>query len=295
MSWRKLGIVARFELAEALRSRLIVVVLAVYGAGAGFGAFAFAKAVNAAERAVQSQLEDSLIAHDLSAEELRRQALPQLLARVVDDPALRDELVRIDPLALFYGFMALQLVAPLVLILSGGAHATDLGRGATRFVLTRCDRLSWALGKLLGHAALLALGLLVGALVTAVVAGAQSQLELGSVFWLLRAALRAFAYGLAYLGIFVGLGLGVRVPARTRALSVLALIGLSLGHSLCRAEWFEARLPFASALAWCFPSEYEWRLWSPNLLLSGAAMLALLGIGAVGFAIGHALFRRSDA
>ena len=114
----------------------------------------------AAERAVRDNLPTALGAHDVPEDLVRRQALPRVISGLVDDPALREELIRIDPLALFYGFMALQLVALLVLFTSGGVHASDLARGTTRFVLTRCDRLSWALGKLLGHAALLAAGLL---------------------------------------------------------------------------------------------------------------------------------------
>lgn len=295
MNWRKLGVVARFELGEALRSRLVVVILSLYGAGAALGAYVFAKTLGAAERAARTALEDSMSAHDIPDDVVRREALPRVISAFVEDPKLREELSRIDPLALFYGLMALYLVAPLVLMTSGGAHATDLARGATRFVLTRCDRLSWALGKMLGHAALLGTGLFTGALVTAAVATGQGRFDIGSLLWLLRAAFRAWVYGFAYLGIFAAIALCVRAPARARALSVLALFGLWLGHGLSQSEALAQRLPGLPLLSWLFPGHYQAFLWSPSWLTSSSAMLALLMIGAGAFALGHAVFARGDA
>lgn len=294
LSLHKLWIVARFELGEALRSRLVVVVLTVYGAGAALGAYVFSRILAAAEQAARDALLPSLSAH-LPDDIVRRQALPRVLSSLIDDAALREELSRIEPLALFYGFMALHLVAPLVLMTSSSAHASDLAQGATRFVLTRCGRASWALGKLLGHALLLGVGLLVGAVVTAGVAYLQARLDGPSLLWLLRAAFRAWIYGMAYLGIFSGLSLLGRGPARAWALSVFAMFSLWLGHALSQAEWLPERAPGAQYLAWLFPAQYQLRLWSPDWLTSLFAMSALLGIGAAAFALGLLGFRRRDA
>ncbi len=295
LNWRKLGIVAGFELAEALRSRLVVVVLVVYGAGAGLGAYLFTKALEAAEAAARDSLLGDLSAHVVPDDLVRRQALPRLIAFLVEDEQLRQELIAIDPLAIFYGIVALNLVAPLVLLTSGGAHASDIGRGATRFLLTRCDRLSWSLGKLAGHGALLGMGLLVGALVTAAVGYGQSKLDLGSLFWLVRAAFRAWVYGLAYLGIFAGLSLLVRAPARARALSVFTLFALWIGHTLSQSDGLAERLPGLQYLRWLFPAQYKLSLWSPNYAESLAAMLALFLIASSAFAFGHSRFKRADA
>lgn len=295
MSFSKLGLVARFELAEALRSRLVIVILVLYGAGAALGAYLFSKALGAAERAVRDNLPTALGAHDAPEDLVRRQALPRVISGLIDDPALREELVQIEPLALFYGFMALQLVALLVLFTSGGAHAADVARGTTRFVLTRCDRLSWALGKLLGHAALLAGGLLAGAAVTLIVGFAQGRFDATSALWLLRAALRAWTYGLAYLGLFAGIALVVRAPAPARVFSVLLLFGLWVVHGLVHSEWLARIVPGVGHAGWLFPAEYKLLLWSPSWLVSSFASAGLIAIGAAGFALGHLSFRRSDA
>jgi hypothetical protein len=292
---RKLGIVARFELAEALRSRLITIVLGLYGAGAALGAYVFSRALEAAEAAVRESMFGTLSAHVIPDDLVRQQALPRVIAFFVKDEALQRELVTVEPLAIFYGFMALSCVAPLLLMTSGGLHSGDLASGAARFVLTRCDRLAWSLGKMLGHAILLALGLLVGVLATALVALMRTGIDAGSVIWLLRAAFRAWIYGLAYLGIFSAISLGVRVPSRARALSLAALFALWVGHSICESSYWTSRVPALALGAWLFPARYELALWSPSWLSSLPAMLALMSIATAAFAAGYGLFRRSDA
>lgn len=292
---RKLGIVARFELAEALRSRLITIVLGLYGAGAALGAYVFSRALEAAEAAVRESMFGSLSEPFIPDDLVRQQALPRVIAFFVEDEALQRELLTVEPLAIFYGFMALECVAPLLLMTSGGLHSGDIASGAARFVLTRCGRLDWSLGKLLGHVILLALGLLVGVLATALVALVRTGIDLGSVLWLLRAASRAWVYGLAYLGIFSAISLSVRVPSRARALSLAALFALWVGHSICESSYWTARVPALSFGAWLFPARYELALWSPSWLSSLPAMLALLLIAATAFVVGYAVFRRSDA
>jgi hypothetical protein len=291
----RLGVVLRFELAEALRARLVLLVLSVYGAGAALGSYLFVRALAAAERSAQSALDAQLNAHVLAPEGVQREAVKQVLSYLVDDPELLADLVEADPLALFYGFMALQLVTSLVLLTSAGAHATDTSRGTTRFLLTRCERLTWALGKMLAHAALLALGLGLSALATAAVGFWQGHLSAASLPWLARAAARTLAYGLAYLGIFSGVSLAIPSPSGSRAACVLVLMGCWLGHTASQARWIAALLPGIQALGWIFPGQYQELLWSPNWLVSSGAALALLALGALGFAGGHLRFRGADA
>ena len=292
---RKLVRVARFELAEALRSRLISVVFALYGVGAALGAYVFSKTLDAAEQAVREQMFGTLSAHAIPDDLVRQQALPRVISFLVNDEALARELSGVDPLAVFYGFMALNLVAPLVLMTSGGLHSGDIASGAVRFVLTRCDRLTWALGKWLGHAVLLGVGLLLGALATALVAALRGGIDAMSSLWLLRASARAWIYGLAYLGLFSCVALAARIPSRARTLSILLLFGLWIGHSICDGGYFTERLPALAYLVWLFPARYQLALWSPSWLASLPAMLALLALGLGSLALGHAVFRRADA
>jgi ABC-type transport system involved in multi-copper enzyme maturation permease subunit len=292
---RKLGIVARFELAEALRSRLVIVVVCLYGAGAALGSFLFIQALNAAERGVRASLDAALVSHAQPDADVQRDAVRQILSAWVSDRDLLADLLSADPLALFYGFVSLQLVGVFVLLTSAGTHSADRSRGTTRYVLTRCDRLSWSLGKLLAHALLLAVGLTVSALATAAVGLWQGRFDVWSVLWLSRAALRALMYGLAYLGIFSGISLAIRAPAPARVASAVALVGLWFGHALSDWGWLARQIPGLHAAVWLFPAEYQERLWSPSWLVSGAAALALLGIGGLAFAVGQRSFSGADA
>jgi ABC-type transport system involved in multi-copper enzyme maturation permease subunit len=236
-----------------------------------------------------------LSAHVVPDDLVRKHALPRVISFLVQDEALRDELLGIEPLAIFYGFMALMLVSPLVLVTSGGAYAGDITSGAVRFALPRCDRLTWSLGKFAGHALLLALGLLVGALATGVVAELRTGIDPSSIAWLARAAFRAWIYGLSWLGIFCCVSLWALHPARARSLSVVLLFILWAARTACMSPLVQERFPIARWLVWGFPAQYELLLWSPNWLASVPAIVALTGIAAASFALGYARFRRADA
>jgi hypothetical protein len=230
------------------------------------------------------------------ADLVRRQALPGVIASLVDDPALRDQLLAMDPLAIFYGFMALSVVSGLVLVTSGSVHAADVATGATRFVLTRCDRLSWALGKALGHVALLALGLVTGAAATlAVSVWVRGTFDPTSALDLLRTSCWAWLYGTCFVGVFSGVSLIARAPSRARTLGLVVLFGLWLGHKLCLMQSLGQSAPGVAALAWLFPAQYEPLLWSPEPARFLVAALGLLAIGGGWFLLGHWLFQRRDA
>jgi ABC-type transport system involved in multi-copper enzyme maturation permease subunit len=294
---KKIGIVARFELLEALRSRLALFVVGVYAAGAALGAWAFAGALRAAELTARSALAESMgvPADSLPADLVRQKAIPSI-ARGIEDERIREVLLTMDPLGIFYGFMALNLVAVFVLLMSSAAHAGDLESGAARFALFRVDRASWALGKTLGQAALLAAGLLVGALVSGLVGlRLDSAFSLSTFLSLHRASLSAWLYGLAYLGLFGGLSMNARTPLRARGLSFVLLVALALGHALVSSEAVQARAPALAHARWLFPAEYKSGLWFTDLGSFAVSVVGLLGLGALGLWLGIRGFERRDA
>jgi len=292
---KKLQIVARFELLEALRSRLFIIVVSMYGAGAAIGSYAFLKAVSAAEGAVRSrlaaqlQIDESKLPQNLVRENL----IPLVLGFF--DPKLKDELLSMPLLTIFYGIMALNFVALLVLVVSTGTMAADLSSGAARYALFRCDRLTWALGKLLGQELLLAAGLAVGALTAGLVGVlVDDAFEQQTWLWLLRTSFRAWLYGSAYLGLFCGLSLVSRSPLRARALALFTWIGIGITHGLVTSDAVNARVPLR-ALGYIFPAAHRESLWSPDWNTYLPAAAALLTFGAVCFLAGHAVFSRRDA
>lgn len=294
---RPLLVIARYELWDALRSRLVALVLLVYGMGSVVGSWLFMQALTGAERAARSALTEELgLPGGMLPEDMvRRKALPGMIQSFVSDPALRDRLLELDPLAIFYAFTALNVVSGIVLVTSAGAHAADLQSGATRFVLTRCDRSTWALGKALGHAVLLALGVATGALAAAAVSVYVSgTLDLGALFELCAASSWAWVYGLSYLGIFSAVSLVSSAPLRARVLGLFVLFMLWLGHLAAAAESLAPAAPGRWLWVWVFPAHYQSYLWSPAGVVFTLAALALLGIGALWFTAGYLAFRRRD-
>ncbi len=294
---KKLWIVARFELLEAIRSRLFVVAMALYGAGAALGSYVFIKAMAAAETAARHSLASSLGIDEsqLPANLVREKALP-MIASLVDDESLRQELLRMPPLSIFYGFMTLNVVAALVLVVSTGTMAADISSGAARYTLFRCDRLTWAAGKLLGQEAVLAAGLSLGALVAGGIGMMfESSYQPETWLWLGRASFRAWLYANAYLGLFTGLSLVAGSPMKARALALFSWIGLGVAHSLLTADFANQHLPWLHYLGVLFPAAHHQALWSPSWSTYLPSAFALLIIGVTGFILGHRVFQGRDA
>jgi ABC-type transport system involved in multi-copper enzyme maturation permease subunit len=297
MDVRKLWVVARFELFEAIRSRLFLTAMVLYGGSATIGSYVFIKTVSAAETAARHALATNLGIPEssISPSLIREKALP-MFASLIEDESIRQEVLRMPPLSIFYGYMALNIVALLVLIVSTGSIAHDVSSGAARYTLFRCDRLTWATGKLLGQEAVLAIGLLIGALLAGIVGTSlDSGFELITWFWLLRVSFRAWLYANAYLGIFIGVSLvsGSAMKARTSALFIWA--GLGILRQVVTSESINGPLARVRFLAYLFPATHQQSLWSPSLAAYLPSALALLAIGGSGFALGHRVFQRRDA
>ena len=294
---RKLWIVARFELLEAIRSRLFVVAMVLYGATATLGSYVFLKTVEAAEATVRRSLAVNLHidASNLSPHLIREKALP-MFASFVEDEAIRQELLRMPPLTIFYGYMAQHLVVLLVLVISAGTMAADVSSGTARYALFRCDRLTWATGKLLGQEAVLAAGLIVGALLAGAVGlSLDATFETETWFWLFRTSFRAWLYANAYLGLFAGISLIASSQIKARALALFAWFGLGIAQSIVTADFTNRRIPWLRQLAVLFPATHRASLWSPDFSVYLPAAFALVLFGCFGFVLGHRVFQGRDA
>lgn len=287
-------IVARYEWLDALRSRLVLLWGLLYGGGALLGSRIFLGLLQAAERGAREALAQQLgkDPSELPESLIRERVIPWLM-QFVEDPQLRSELARIDPLSLFYGFATLHSVPLLVLVLSSGSIVGDVSGGAARYVLFRCDRLSWVLGKLLGQAALLAAGLLVAAGASALMAWSMSYpVTMSSLSWLARMAFRSWVYGGAYLGLFGALSMVAQTPLRVRVGALSLWFTMTIGHWLLTTE--DSLLQEVSALAWFIPVHHRAALWSGDWSTHGLAVGSLMAISALATWVGYHGFRRRD-
>jgi ABC-type transport system involved in multi-copper enzyme maturation permease subunit len=150
---RDLGIVARFELAESVRSKLIVVMVLLFvGAGAlgawGFGELLGKVEENAAKAmgapatrrpgAVVRRLRDSTSYRDM-------------VRFFINDDQKADYFARIPPMVVFFGWSAFTFLPWLVLFTSAESIAGDVSSRAIRYSVMRTGRLPFALGKAAGQ------------------------------------------------------------------------------------------------------------------------------------------------
>ena len=293
-------LVALFDLAESLRSRKVLVLLALYVAGATVAAAGFVSALGRMENTLAGQLGVSSTGHPGAVTEALQQSkqLKDTIGSLIGDPALAAELVHIPILALYYGWIALLFVPTLVMFTSCDTISSEVATGSARFALVRTDRRAWLLGKLGGQAALLAVGLFGGGLGTAIVGWGwlHGYAPATNGWWMLRLSARAWVSGYAYLGIALGISAAVRSPHLARALGLVVLIVLGATRAILELDPVIAYAPvLARSLSQFFPGTYALDLWRPELSdrLPAYAMLFALGSGA--YALGYARFARRDA
>lgn len=290
-SFRTVGLVALFELYESLRSRRAIALLALYSIAALGASAAFIRTLDA----LRAQLGPSAaMAESLVESEPFVREIGQLLGSI----DLARSMVAIPPLALFYGWLALNAVPLLVVFTSSDAIASDRDSGAARFVLFRTDRLSWALGKLAGQLSLMVVGVALGAVVSLVLGRwLLRDFSLASnAWWMARFGGRACCYGFAYLGLALCASQWARSPGRARWFGMALLTGCWLLGDMLQAQVVVDKIPMlASAVFKLLPAAHYEALWQPAFALRLRAMMALLAIGMGFFALGFVRFARQDA
>ncbi|MCH2110765.1 MAG: hypothetical protein MK135_15700, partial [Polyangiaceae bacterium] len=222
-------IVARFELTELFRSKLVVLTCLLFACGAALGTTIFLAIIkNIEEQALQLIAQQSQIPVDqVPMAELKEQALDQL-AEAMPVAEWGEALLRYDPLALFFAFIALHSVALIVIGFSAGATSAQLQSGEARFALTRISRADWIKGKAFGQSLVLALCLffgMSGTLLTAYLRQYTINFELIQAMFL--AAAGVWLYGICWIGIFSAVSLLTRSPFRAKLLSLAALLTIT--------------------------------------------------------------------
>lgn len=293
-------VVAAFDLFESLRSRKVIVLLTLYLAGAMAAAGLFVTLLREIENTVARTLSvgETDRPGTMTAEVMQSEELLEVLTGLVGDAELAQALVSLPPLALFYGWLALTFVPVLAALTSADAVAGDLGSGAARFALFRTDRLSWAVGKLLGQAALMGVGIAAGGLgVWLVGLGFLASFEPGdTALWLVRLGGRAWVHGFAFLGGVLAVSQLTRSTNRAVGGSLLFLIAVGVVGGVLQSHWVLERAPvLADTLTQLLPRAHRMDLWRPDLAARLPSMVMLLALGVSWFALGHLRFARRDA
>lgn len=293
-------LVAAFDLGDSLRSRKVLALFVLYVAGAMATAAGFLAMLKELEGTLAEQLQVASTDRPgaLSEALMQSEQLHEILGELTGDPSLVDALVQIPLLALIYAWAALTFVPALVTFTSCDAVASEVASGSCRFALARTDRLSWALGKLLGQGALLGAGILGGALGVWVVGafGMDGFPYLDAGLWLGRLGVRAWWNGLPYLGLAIAASLMVRTANGARALALFGLVAVGVLDSALVSDDVRALGPVAvDTLRQLMPGAHTLTLWQPLLLDRLPALAMQLALTGAFFSVGFAVFQRRDA
>lgn len=297
---REILLVAGFDLMESLRARKVLVLFALYVAGAAAATGGFVAVLAKLEHTINEALKvaDTSKPGAMTEALMMNEQLREGLGELVGDQALANELVLIPLIALFYSWLAFTFVPALVTFTSCDAIANEVSSGSCRFALVRTDRLGWALGKAGGQAALLGVGIAGGAFAAWLIGlGFMNGFDaLGTAWWLARLALRAWLNGLPYLGLALGCSLVVRSPNAARALAMFALIGVGVVDSMLAIPELNEYAPvLLPTLRQLLPGSHTLDLWRPALIDRLPSLVLQPALGAAFFLLGYARFNRRDA
>ncbi len=172
---RDATLIARFELGEAVRSKLLIVMVLLFVGAGGLGAYGYTEIVGQIEQRAASAM---------GAPAARRPGGP--LRRLRETTSYRDMLrvffrndqkadhfATLPPIVVFYGWAALLFTPWLILFTSAETISTEVASRSIRYSLLRTGKLAYALGKTAGQALIVVGVTALGALVFFVVAWAR--------------------------------------------------------------------------------------------------------------------------
>jgi ABC-type transport system involved in multi-copper enzyme maturation permease subunit len=154
---RDVAVVASFELGEALRSRLLVVMILLFVGAGAVGAWAYGSLIQEAESRAATAL--GAPASKRAGATVRRlrdsQSYRDVVRFFVRDTKKADFYSSYPPIVVFYFFAAFAFTPWLILFTSAETIASEVASRAVRYSLLRTGRLAYAAGKSLGQLAIL--------------------------------------------------------------------------------------------------------------------------------------------
>ena len=293
-----IGIVARHELQDSIRSRRVIVLLLLYLAGSAVGTAFF---IGVLQR-IETQLVESLglatagATGNVTATLWKSAAFRGILTHLIGDRTLAESLLAIPPLALYYGWLSFAFAPALVMLTASVRVSEEVWSGSVRFVLFRAGRLQWCLGKFAGQAAQIFAALILSAAAAWAVGCLRMHAfdPAANAAAMLVFAVKAWLYSLAFLGLATGISQVCGAPNLALALGFIGLIALSVLTEVSRhfAGAGARRLwDLANLLT---PGGHRLDLWWGDAAHVVPAAVFLLALGGAYLLLGYLFFSRRD-
>ena len=291
--------VALFELAAAVRTRRAIVLVALYLAWSLLGMSGAITALGKMEDRLAEILQVEKVEGKsgvVSAALWKSKSFQQLVRSVVGDSLIYDDIVGKHPAELIYAWIVFLSVPLLTVLVATRRVAEEVKSGAAKCMLLRVTRLEWTLGKYLGIALLMLVGLLIGAVAAWIVAafrlsGADIPALLPAmIVW----SVKAWFLSLAWLGLALGVSHLFKSGAKADAVAILLMIAFSVVPAILKgfgSAWLGGKL---LVLVRLFPSSVDAALWRSSFLPVAASATWLVMLGLLYLSVGHAVFARRD-
>ena len=291
--------VALFELAAAVRTRRAIVLVALYLASSLLGMSGAITALGKMEDRLAEILQVEKVEGKsgvVSAALWKSKPFQQLVRSVVGDSLIYDDIVGKHPAELIYAWIVFLSVPLLTVLVATRRVAEEVKSGAAKYMLLRVTRLEWTLGKYLGIALLMLVGLLIGAVAAWIVAafrlsGADIPALLPAmIVW----SVKAWFLSLAWLGLALGVSHLFKSGAKADAVAILLMIAFSVVPAILKgfgSAWLGGKL---LVLVRLFPSSVDAALWRSSFLPVAASATWLVMLGLLYLSVGHAVFARRD-
>ncbi len=298
---RDAALIARFELGEALRSKLLVVMLLLFVGAGALGAYGYTELVGQIEdRAAAVMNAPAARRPGAALGRLRETTSYRDMLRVFfKDEQKADYFARLPPIVVFYAWAALLFTPWLILFTSAETISTEVASRSIRYSLLRTGRLAYALGKTAGQA-LIVLGVTaLAALVFFAVAWARlAGFEAGATATgLLSYWPRVVLYNLPFLAWAMFASMVTASANLSRIVSLGGAVLLSVLSTVAKST--RVRVGPISEAAWDLvanltPYGHNDGLFYPAGGGFWADVATCLGLCVLYFAAGFAILRRRD-
>jgi len=296
---RHVWVVLRYELADAVRSRRVVILLLLYLAGAMLTCNGFITAMHSLE----TQLADTLAlpasssAGTVTNALWRSKAFRRMIISLIGNREIALEILSVPPIAVIYGWLAFTFTPVLVTLSASSRISEEVSSGSVRYILTRTSRPAWCIGKFMGQACEVLLALMLSAIATWCLARFRmaSSGDVDTARWIVIYGWKAWIYSLAFIGLALGISQAIRSPYHAMGLSLLVLIAMGILSLMARHLAGDGWRNLWQIADFVFPINQKMNLWrlKPAYVLNSSLYLVALGLTYL--FTGYAVFTKRGA
>lgn len=288
-SLRDILLVSRFEVLRAIRTWRALALIMLYLVASAGGAWIFVQLLGEMENSIATAMgvPTTDTPGTMLAELMASDSYHRLVSAFTGSEAMADQLVSVPPLAMWHMWLGLLLVPFFAASASAESISIDLSSRALRYEALRTGRLELVLGRAMGQVILTGMATIVSIIAVWFVGMwfMVGNSPVGLAWALMSLSLRAWIFGLPFVGIGICCSQLTASSAWARVLAIGGTAGTWIGFGFMR--WVETTwaAPVADAMLQVLPQGWMRGLWgSPDWMLSSLVCLALAGAaGSLGY------------